>query len=553
MKISNIFRDMILILFVSIFLIACGGGSSSSSSKTGILVDDIVEGVYYKSETTSGYTNSRGEFPFSNEKVEFFIGDIKIGEISYLPADRLVFIQDILGLDRDNIIDDDVINIAKLLQSIDSNPTTDEIEITRVDFNKFINVQKDIEAIDVDDILTERGFVPKSKQDVQIHLSSSFTKYNNVTFDQEEKDYLYYQLHNNYLWSQNVEEKPYSQYTDPNQMIDAFKYSTLDKWSYAETFNDYIKDGNQEERGFGCYFMGTPIITFIEIESPCEKAGFKRGDVLIQINNRDITNESYSKAKENIGVEVTFNIVRNDERLDIRITPQVYNYRLSKRYIYNSQYNKKVGYFIYNGFSSKSSDEIEEAFSYFKENEVDELIIDLRYNRGGSLAVASILLDKIAGFKYEDELQFYLLDNENNVESEGHFMKDDNSLDLSRILFLTSEDTASASELVINALKPYMDVVVIGDTTSGKPVGMKGKFTSSRYIYWLINFAIYNVNDEGEYYDGLDPNCFVYDNVSSSRGDIEESLLNSALYYIENDTCSYGNYLQSGRFTIFSR
>ena len=135
---------------------------------------------------------------------------------------------------------------------------------------------------------------------------------------------------------------------------------------------------------------------------------------------------------------------------------------------------------------------------------------------------------------------FILKDGNGNVISnkEYTFTEDENSLDLSRIFFLTSEYTASASEAVINALKPYMDVITIGSTTHGKPVGMSAKTNSAKYIYRLINFGIYNSDDVGEYFDGLYPNCTIYDSLFYSRGNVEESLLKEALAFIDDGRCS---------------
>ena len=110
-------------------------------------------------------------------------------------------------------------------------------------------------------------------------------------------------------------------------------------------------------------------------------------------------------------------------------------------------------------------------------------------------------------------------------------------LDLSRVIFLTSYYSASASETVINGLKPYMDVKLIGYTTHGKPVGMSGRLFNN-HIYWLINFSVYNVNNEGDFYNGIDVDCPVNDNINFSRTDTNENLLKEALYYIGNDSCS---------------
>lgn len=102
---------------------------------------------------------------------------------------------------------------------------------------------------------------------------------------------------------------------------------------------------------------------------------------------------------------------------------------------------------IFDQFTSVAASEIEEAFTSFKNANIDELIIDLRYNSGGSLATAAILLDKIAGFRYENQTHTYLRWNQNfsHLDDFYVFEKDNNSLDINRVFFLTTRKTASAS------------------------------------------------------------------------------------------------------------
>ena len=148
-------------------------------------------------------------------------------------------------------------------------------------------------------------------------------------------------------------------------------------------------------------------------------------------------------------------------------------------------------------------------------------------------------MDKIAGYNNENAIQMKLKFNDNYTHENTNytFEKDTNSLNLSRVVFITSEYSASASETVINGLKPYMNVKLIGSSTHGKPVGMVGRSLND-YIYWLINFSVYNTNDEGDFYNGIEVDCSIYDRVEGSRTDINEELLKEALYYIDNGSCS---------------
>lgn len=538
MFLKSFFR-YIIVLFLSLLLTACGGGGSSSglSNNTGVFIDDVVEGIFYKTNSTSGFTNDKGEFPYEkNQSIEFFIGDIKIGKIDSLPSDGKVFIHDLLKLDREDLNNTNLLKIAQFLQSLDSDKNTSKIEIKKEDFDKFKNINKDILNVDTQDLLKKRKISIKSENEVKNHLIYSFTKHNNSKFDQKEKDFLSSLFKNSYYWSDKVEDKPNSKYLSANEMIRDLRYKEVDKWSYAQTFQSYNNVSNQKSSGFGCSFKKDTIYK-MDINSPCEKAGLKRGDRLVKINDEKVTNQLYVNARKNLGVEVTFTVYRKGNSIDLKITPTDYSYKASSRRIINHE-GKKIAYFIYNKFTSKSSEEIEEAFTYFKNNNVEELIVDLRYNGGGSVSVASILIDKIAGLKNENKLQFYSLEKPSNNRKSYYFMKDDNSLDLSRVFFLTTSNSASASELVINSLKPYLDVKIIGSKTHGKPVGMIGKYISSNYIYWLINLSFFNVNDEGEYFDGLNYDCFANDNIYEDIGDFSnESLLSEAMYFIKNDSC----------------
>lgn len=319
-------------------------------------------------------------------------------------------------------------------------------------------------------------------------------------------------------------------------MINDLKYS-LDKWSFVQTVQEYQNRANQVTQGFGCYFNNAQVF-LIDIDSPCELAGVQRGDTLYYIDHQNATNESYTQARENLYVETIFTVNRAGSFIDIPITPSIYNYKMAKYQIFTKPNGVKVAHLIFNSFTSTSADEIDEAFTYFKNNNVYELIVDLRYNLGGSVTTASILMDKIGAYGHDGELQAEFRYNTNYSEKnfELNFEQDENSLNLSRVFFLTSSYSASASELVINGLKPYMDVKLIGSTTHGKPVGMSGR-EKNGYIYWLINFSNYNANGEGDYYNGIDVDCPVYDDINSSRMDENETLLAKALYYIDNDSC----------------
>ena len=120
-------------------------------------------------------------------------------------------------------------------------------------------------------------------------------------------------------------------------------------------------------------------------------------------------------------------------------------------------------------------------------------------------------------------------------------MQDGNELALHRVFFLTGRNSASASELTISALKPYLgasNVITIGDYTHGKPVGMNGKTYGNNY-YFLINFFVRNNDDQTTSLEGIPPTpgCTVEDDLTHLRGDPQESMLKAALNYIDTGSC----------------
>ncbi len=146
-------------------------------NKTGILIDNVVSGVKYVNKDSTGFTDSNGEFIYKGGKIEFFLGGIKLGEVNFLPADNKVFVQDLLKLDRKNTSDVKLLTLSKLLQSIDSVPFTDEIEISQENFDKFNDINQNLEDLNLTTLLPSLHFTLKSDEEVQKHLKRTLVHY----------------------------------------------------------------------------------------------------------------------------------------------------------------------------------------------------------------------------------------------------------------------------------------------------------------------------------------------------------------------------------------
>jgi hypothetical protein len=190
--------------------------------------------------------------------------------------------------------------------------------------------------------------------------------------------------------------------------------------------------------------------------------------------------------------------------------------------------------------------EFERIFNRFAAEGINDLIVDLRYNGGGYVTVqqklANWLVPSLASGQLMMKEQFNDKYTEYNTTDVFHKL---GSLNLNRIYFIVSHSTASASELLINNLKPFMDVQLVGPSkTYGKPVGFFPVPVGDWYIF-PVSFRSTNKNNQGNYFNGLDLNSQVFDGLDKDWGDITESCLQSVLSNITK-----GVYKTAARETV---
>ena len=220
--------------------------------------------------------------------------------------------------------------------------------------------------------------------------------------------------------------------------------------------------------------------------------------------------------------------------------------------------SKKIGYFVFNQFFGQPSrTELANVFSYFQQKGINELIVDLRNNRGGSTETQDTLANLIAPLAANSKTMYQYIFNDSLQAGKYPLLKRKpgysnvsfapqyntvtyekaGNLNLSRVVFIVTSSTASASELLINNLRPYMDVKLVGDTTYGKPVGF---FPIDIFNYSIYPISFKTVNSVGtaDYYTGFTPDKLAADGVNHNWGDVQEPSLAAALNYIT--TGSFG-------------
>jgi len=373
--------------------------------------------------------------------------------------------------------------------------------------------------------------------------SSSSSSNNTNTFDQENKTFLHNLFLSEYLWYDQVASNvDYSLFDTAQMMIDALRVTPPDQWSFAMTAQEYEDSVNQRTSGFGFGYTFDLVIFLVRIDAPAYGKLF-RGDKILEINSKPATQALITEASEKVGSETIFTVLRGAQEVQVSVTARPYNFKVSLGKII-PQGSKNIAYLRYDAFTESSVSEFEAIFSTYKSANVNELIIDVRYNGGGSISTASALLDNISNV-YAGKRQVYLDWNTNYKDKNTNYyfedvdMQDGNELNMKRVIFLVTHDSASSSELVISALKPYLgdrNVITIGSSTHGKPVGMTGRIDGSFY-YFLVNFFVRNNADETTSFYGIPATCSAEDDLSYSMGDTNEAMLATALYYISHNAC----------------
>ena len=299
--------------------------------------------------------------------------------------------------------------------------------------------------------------------------------------------------------------------------------------------------------------------------SPAAEAGLERGNVITKVNGQELDRSNYvsllygqEQQTLTLGtVNEDFTAINDTASLSEISSAEIQEEPVFLDSVYTIS-GKKIGYLVYNSFipapagspanATTFDDQVDDIFGSFKTMGVNELVLDLRYNLGGSIASAANLAslispsgvnseDIFALYEWNQDIEDSQSDNNEFQESKRvHFRNEANKLNtLQKIYVLVSRRTASASELIINGLRPYMEVVTIGDeNTLGKNVGSVTIEDEEGEIEWGLQpivIKIYNSENQSDYANGFAPNHRVDENWLLF-GDINESFLGEALNLI---------------------
>ena len=169
---------------------------------------------------------------------------------------------------------------------------------------------------------------------------------------------------------------------------------------------------------------------------------------------------------------------------------------------------RKIGYLFFRNFVTPSRQALDDAFNALRDVGATELVLDLRYNGGGLVSIAQHLASLIGGARTEGQIFAEYFHNARNAfrNEVTRFEHKDNTLSLQRLVVVTTGGSASASELVINALRPFIPVTTVGETTYGKPVGQYGITFCDKVLY-PVAFTLRNALGQGDYFSGIAADC----------------------------------------------
>lgn len=416
----------------------------------------------------------------------------------------------------------------------------------------------------------------------------------NIVFASNINDFVWKGMNASYLYKQNIEDlannrfSSSEEYTDflnlfenPENLFESLIYlrESIDKFSFI--VDDYIalqqyfsgiSNSNGMEYGLryapGSSYDVYGYVRYVHPNTSAEENNIQRGDVFNSINSAPLTIDNYSDllSSDNYTVNFANYLDQNtSETSDDQIISNDINIGLTKiSYEKNPIYissiieaqNQNVGYLMFNRFIGDYNDELISVFSNFKSNNISDLILDLRYNPGGSVYTSILLSSLITGQffgeiisteQWNDEIQAYYLNNDPEFLI-NRFIENNSSLNLNRVFIITTQSSASASELVINCLDPYIDVIHIGTNTYGKYQASVTLYDSENFTleganpnhaYALQPLVLKTLNSEGntDYFNGLNPDIILEENITNLGvlGDENEPLLALALQQITLD------------------
>jgi carboxyl-terminal processing protease len=328
-----------------------------------------------------------------------------------------------------------------------------------------------------------------------------------------------------------------------------------DRWSSSqstESFNRFFGDG--ATMGYGVSVAALELerdsrlplfVRYVEPRSPAAAQDLRRGDQVITINGRAVADliaadDFAALSAGQVGDTLTLVLRRAGVDRTVTLRAEVFNLTpVSGTEVFRTPDGRLFGYVAVKDMISQSLAPMETAFARFKREGVQDVVIDLRYNGGGLVSAGGTLASYIAGLRGNGLSYATLLYNDKQTSRNENFRFASlgSALGTPRVFVLVGRRTCSASEQVINGLRGAgVEVVAIGETTCGKPVGSVPT-SACGTTYSAINFESVNQRNEGRYFDGFAPTCAVPEDFTAAQGSGADPLVFAASEAIDTGFC----------------
>lgn len=362
-----------------------------------------------------------------------------------------------------------------------------------------------------------------------------------------------------YFWYDQIVDVVPSNYTTAPDYFDALLVRQSDRFSFSLPIADatsQLQEG--KETGFGIRWGVTGSRIFALYVDPNSQVAnvITRGAELTAVNgsaptslSADYLNNALFPGQPGKSVSLTFRLPGTSMTQTRSMVSETFDSTtVGQPSTITPTGGAKVGYLLFNQHLLVSETALNQAMTYFKQQGITELVLDMRYNGGGYLFVAEEVASMIGGVAVQGQVFERLIFNAKHPEQTQdpgntlHFTAQDSQkhslpqLGLSRVFVLTGSSTCSASESIINGLAPYVQVVRIGRTTCGKPYGSM-QYDIGNQAYFALQFEGVNANGTDNYKAGFTPTCTVDDDLKYPLGDQREERLKAALYYAANNSC----------------
>ncbi len=417
---------------------------------------------------------------------------------------------------------------------------------------------------------------------------------------EEISQYIWTGLNEYYLWVDDVDKLSADHYPTANDFyiyLNGFgtdyeglfydllyQYGTVDKWSWIVDDYNELEDsfaGISTSMGYDfrlVRFSGSDdvfgYIRYVLSDSPADLAGIVRGDLFMKVDGEQLNINNYiSLLFEQESYTLSLAAINEENKVYLTgVTKHLTAVELQENPVFHTSVmdigGVKTGYLVYNAFTSDFNIALNDAFAWFKSEGIGRLILDMRYNGGGSIQSAIYLASMIyttntgtvfSKVNYNARIQDYLLNaygsdffnyyfaSQIDTITIDHIVTPGlpaiNNLGLSELYVIATDGTASASELVINGLDPYIDVTLVGENTTGKYVGSFTVYDWDNFgnikpgHIWAMQPIILKIANSlgvSDFVSGLPPDVEAEENIATMLpfGDPEEALLKATIDHI---------------------